>query len=402
MPAFRIAAPDFAENSPMETLLTENGPYRLLLAPGAALLKNARDRLRQAAGQGNELVYGDEILLDGQGGRRLLQKPDWSPDTLRSFNYMGGPVAASEALWREAGCREGDGPEVSYGNLLRLTALSKSVLHIGEPLAEGPAGKQADPVGTVAAALRQAGINARVGQGLLPGTAAVRYRIPRGTRVSCVVYGSGDVNGFRRTLESVACRNTYPHVELILADGCPLEERTERYAAALRKNRAAEVLRRFGETNLARLCNLAAEGARGDAVLFLPAGYGLGAHDGLERMLEYALRPYAGAVFGGVRRPRERPRPHERIIRNVSLAAPPVMIRRDRFLSTGGFDETLGRRGFSEALCWRLTYRRLHNVATPYAPFDGPEGGAEQGPPITARNRQRWNDLLFQWGQEVD
>ena len=56
--------------------------------------------------------------------------------------------------------------------------------------------------------------------------------------------------------------------------------------------------------------------------------------------------------------------------RDVSCLGPwALMIRRDRFLSGGGFDESLGYLGYAEELCLRLRRRGLYSLCVPGVRF---------------------------------
>ena len=63
--------------------------------------------------------------------------------------------------------------------------------------------------------------------------------------------------------------------------------------------------------------------------------------------------------------------------RDVSCLPPwALMVRRDRFLSAGGFDPTLSRLGYGEELCLRLGRRGLHALCAPNVRFRLPALGA--------------------------
>ncbi|MEG1524125.1 MAG: glycosyltransferase [Clostridia bacterium] len=387
----------FAQDNTVDTFLTEKGLYRILYRPVGNLMDHAKNCFIEAASNGADFLYGDESLLHhADGAIKVVSKPAWSPDTLRSINYIRSPVAIYEPLYRDLGETHWKNAEEWYAFLLRATARATEIKSISQVLFESELDERCNARDVVMQSLRSNAKIATVDPGMIPGSAAVRYGIPEGTRVTCIVTGCETLQRFRRTLESIECRNTYPHLECILVDGSNPNLEKACYYDALTQNHAAKIIRRYQDQNLAKLNNIAAELASGDALLFLTAGVELLRHDTLERMLEYALQPHVGVV-GGICRTaipdQNRAVEESHIIHNVRAITGPIMIRRDHFYETGGFDETYAQRGYKAALCWVLAQKHLFHVFTPYAEFQLPFDQKKLA--LSAVNKVRLEDLSW-------
>lgn len=80
-----------------------------------------------------DIIYSDEDKVSSDGGRFLQPhfKPDWSPDTLKSYNYICHLlVVRSEVLRKVNLFREGVDGSQDYDLILRLSMLTNSIVHI--------------------------------------------------------------------------------------------------------------------------------------------------------------------------------------------------------------------------------------------------------------------------------
>lgn len=380
----------------MEEFLTDHGPYYLFYAENGRTVNDCIRRFQDAAAQGATLIYADETLGLPDGTVKTVRKPDWSPDTLFSCNYIGSPFAAPAPLCEACGLPLGDSPQDRYAFLLRLTRRADPIVHIPAVLFNGTAEQPPTRTKLISDALCARKINALVTCGQLPGSFAVRYAIERDTQISCIVISTGHVDAVRRTLESIVCRGTYPHTEFIICDGSPADARKEAYYAALSKNGAATIVRVFREENVPKLINLATEHASGDALLFLPSGMALGAHDALDRMLEYVQLAHIGTVGGQVvHEGKEKPG----IIHNAHRIDRVMMTRADYFIKQGGFDITFERTGYIKAFSVLSAALGKWNLVTPYATFF--DDNVSPDPAPTKRNQKRLDDIDFAWPEDA-
>jgi len=83
-----------------------------------------------------DLFYSDEDKLDDEGRRgEPFFKPDWSPDLLRTVNYLGHLVAVRASLFHElGGIRLGFEGAQDYDFALRATEAARAVVHVPDVL----------------------------------------------------------------------------------------------------------------------------------------------------------------------------------------------------------------------------------------------------------------------------
>lgn len=404
----------------METFLTDSGEYALLCKPGGRLLPEALPALRAAARTGADLLYADEILL--RNGKRIaVYKPVFSPDTLFSYNYIGSPVALRLPLYEALG-GSFDTPLARYDLTLRATQRASGITHVAKTLFEGPAEAPADAERALRRALRRRKNPGVLSEGLFPGSYRVRYSANRNLSVSVILVYTGNVDGLRRTLESVSAAGSFLNCRFFICYGCLPDERTRNYFAALTRTRAVTIIRREGEKNAAALKNHAAENSEGDVLLFLSPGMELLSLDTLEELAAQAIRPTVGAVggkivsqdgkllhtgqvlglknipvslFSGHKDNAGGPLFQRSVncVRNVSaLGGGALMIARETFFAARGFDETLPPAATGADLCLKCSRAGLYNVYTPYARLMN--RSVQPHPPLTKDDETRLSDLF--------
>lgn len=405
----------------MERIDTLNGEYLALFA-GGTLTGEAVTLIRRAAARGAELIYGDALHAGPEGEEQPDFRPACSPDTLLARNYTGSPVILSDRLLRQLRPDGREDADALYALMLRALAKNGRACHIPCALFRGAPPPPCCNRRIVAEALPYFGRHGTVQEGLFIGSFDVRYGIAGSPLVSIVVVNEGDTDALRRTLESVERRSGYRRYELIVADGTLPDSRTRAYYGALEESRAAAVVRQPDEPNLARLRNEAARRAGGDLLLFLDAGLALGALDAIERLVEQCLQPGTVAAGGKIVDEQDRllhtglalglaelpvspfagrrdgladaaQNRYTNCTRNVSAVQGALMVRAQRFVSLGGFDETFETAGAEADLCVRLSRSGGFIVYSPYARFLAtPNHAARRA--LTKRNSDRCTDVF--------
>jgi GT2 family glycosyltransferase len=216
---------------------------------------------------------------------------------------------------------------------------------------------------------------------------------PPSGRVSIVIPFRDRVELLRDCLRSVRA-STYRDFEIVLVDNGSSERRTQRYLWRLTGRPGVQVIDCPGPFNFSRLCNEGARRAAGDYLLFLNNDTELVTADWLEQLLLLAGRPQVGAVGATLLYPdgtiqhagifprsdgtwthRHRGLPADgsdeaelRQVRPVpAVTGACLLLRRDRFLALGGFDEGLPLTFGDVELCCRLRAQGLLVLVTPYA-----------------------------------
>ena len=124
----RLDAACGAAEASNRLLAAASGEYVTVLDPDDALAPFALYEIARAIDchPGTDLLYSDEDCLDELGQRLTPSfKPEWSPDTLRSHNYVGRPCILSRALLDRAGrFRDGFEGQEDYDLVLRASELA--------------------------------------------------------------------------------------------------------------------------------------------------------------------------------------------------------------------------------------------------------------------------------------
>ena len=283
---------------------------------------SARTRLPRSGSPSPEstadLAYSDEDQIDQNGRRHTPRfKPDWSPDLLRSWNYLGRVTAwNTETLRRLGGWPQGFGAARDHDMNLRVTErvavdrirhVAKVLVHV-EDGGPDPA-RPSDPLAAKASAravsehLRRVGRPGQVepvaGRSIL----RIRYAIAAPPPLVSIIVPTRDrLSLLRGCLNSILEKTAYPSFEVIVVDNASREPETLRYLAAIAADGRVKVLPYPGPFNFSAINNFAVAQARGSVIGLVNNDIEVIAPDWLDEMVGHALRP------GSVRR-REAPLP---------------------------------------------------------------------------------------------
>lgn len=318
--------------------------------------------LREAARTRADFIYGDELVVSADGTERPIKKPDSSPDTLLSYNYIGSPLAVSLSLMEQVGAPASDSYMERWAFALRAYFSSTFVLHVPEVLYIGKEQQPEAEEWPVRQALRRLSRHGQVFPARAQGCMTVRYACPPETLLSVIVTTLGEPEDVRQSLNAIEHRNAATKLEYIVVDGGAPTERAAAYYDALEAGGVA-VLRRWHQPNLAKLMNMGAARAKGEVLLFLRAGDRVMNMDALHHMLPFALLPHVGAVGAWP----EEPPPEQAYVRNVRVVLRAPMVSRENYRIISGFDESFTNDGCEAALSLTLRERQLHLVKTPDA-----------------------------------
>jgi GT2 family glycosyltransferase len=379
-----------------------------------------------------DCLYSDEDCLRRADGRRYAPhfKPDWSPDTLRSHNYIGhflilqrGLLSRAE-LWQT---RTEDGP---YDLVLRATEHAARIVHVprvlyhqresaaGEP--ESAASRQA-----LAAHLQRQGIQGDLRDGLRPHTFQVIYPLPAQPLVSILIPNRDQPDMLARCVESVR-RSSYSNYEIILVENSSRRPETFALYDRLSREPNLRILVWKEPFNYAAVNNHAARRANGEVLLFLNNDVQAINTDWLEQLLQHALRPeigavgaklyypdntiqHAGVVIGSRHGPmhyhcgflRDSAGYKNRlvIVQNLSaVTGACLMTRKAVFEQVGGFDSEFAIAFNDIDLCLKMRREGYRIVWTPFAQlyhFEFTTRGHDDTPQKQSRNL--FEHTLFRW-----
>jgi GT2 family glycosyltransferase/glycosyltransferase involved in cell wall biosynthesis len=355
-----------------------------------------------------ELLYSDEDRCD-ESGRRFepFFKPDWSPDLMRSVNYLRHFAVVRRSLLEAVG---GLRPEFEgaqdYDLLLRLSDQARHIAHIpavlyhrrGEDGAppRGGGGQRASDAGCRALAehLRRRGEEG-VPEVVSPGHYRVRYPV-RGRPLVSIIVPFKDKPELLRTLTaSLFGKTAYSHYELLLVSNNSTHPETFALLDSLTDPRIRK-LTWDHPFNYPAINNFAAREARGELLLFLNNDIEIIHPDWLEELISQAQRPEVGQVGAKLLFPEGTVQHAGVMVGMTGFAGHPfwgmpdtgawtpfglpdwtrdflavtsacVMLRREHFEELRGFDERFTVVGSDVDLGLRTVAKGLRVLYTPHA-----------------------------------
>ncbi len=257
------------------------------------------------------LLYSDEDRVNVKDERHdPIFKPDWTPEFLRSTNYVGQfAVYRREALMQAGGLTLHDCLGDSHDLLLRVTDVlpANRIVHIPAILFHRRAVSQDTQLGSeigacqpsgieaVEAHLRRKGIRATVAE-TFSGTYRIRYSLPDVLpMISLVIPTRDSFHLLRRCLDSLE-KSTYPHYEILVVDNQSIDEPTLKLLENIRSRPNVRVLSYDRPFNYSAMNNHAAEHAKGDVLCLLNNDTEVISPDWMEEMLGHLIQDRVGVV----------------------------------------------------------------------------------------------------------
>lgn len=392
-----------------------------------------------------DVLYTDERLLQPDGTFVPAKKPDWSPERLRSQNYICHFAVYRASLLREIGglTEDLEGSQ-DYDLVLRATERARRVAHIPEILYtwRTHVGSFSNSQGTRDVAFESGrravenqcarlGIDAMVEHGDVLGIYRVRRQLTSRPRVSIVIPTKGTesfVDG-RRTVLVVNCirsileKSTYTDLEfVVVADDDTPESVLDELRAI--DHEALTILGYDRDFNFSDKCNRGVLASSGEVVMLLNDDIEVIDSEWCETMLTLALQERVGAVgcllfveglrvqhAGHVYRagfPTHEgmgfPIGHEGPTRNIltqrevtGVTGAALMVRRDAFMEVGGLSNVFPNNFNDVDFCLKLRHAGYTNMYTPYARMYHFES-ITRGKSVDVTEH---NEILGRWWQEL-
>jgi len=347
-----------------------------------------------------DVIYSDEDKIDLDGYRYApFFKPEWCPDLSLSYMYTGHLGVYRRALIVElGGFRNAVSGAQDYDLLIRSSEMTSKILHIPKILYHWRAVSGSAALSVEAKdwglrackralndAMQRRGIEGNISDGLLTGIFHFKRDITDSQSITIVAATTtNDVPFHGGLFEETG------QVEkiLVVRDRRLLEDRIPR-------NKSIHIIESASDSNVSAMCNLGAEAARGEHILFLGEAVTPKGKDSVTALLEHSQRSEVGAVGGKIIGKNDkvihagyvlglrgiagsplmgRPAHHPgyfgslKVIRNCSaVSASFLMIKKTLFRDIGGFDTRFRQAYHDLDLCLRLRTKGLLNVYTPYA-----------------------------------
>lgn len=292
------------------------GDYIALFDHDDLLHPSALFEVMQAICNDNaDFIYTDEVTFCGKPSNITVHnfKPDYSPDTLRSYNYICHFTVFKETLLKKAGGgfrAEYDGSQ-DYDLILRLTEQAEKIVHIPKVLYFWRSHKlsvasdvSAKPYvvesakKALAAHIERLGLSGKVEDALFPTTYKMQYEIIGNPLISIIIPNKDHIDDLNKCLNSVYSKSTYKNFEIIIVENNSTESETFEYYEKIKKEYENIKIVYWQEKvfNYSKINNYGVERASGEYVLLLNNDIEIITPDWLEQMLMFAQRNDVGAV----------------------------------------------------------------------------------------------------------
>jgi glycosyltransferase involved in cell wall biosynthesis len=357
-----------------------------------------------------DVIYSDEDKTDEEEQRfDSFFKPDFSPDYLRSVNYMPHFLVVRKSLGDQvAWFREGYDGAQDYDLILRLVEKARVIAHIPKVLyhwrvwtASTAGGVDAKPYANASGKkalqdhLERAGLSAQVKDGYSSTLYRVHYHSSSTPLISIIIPNHDHAMDLKRCIDSILQNTAYPNFEIFLIENRSKEQETFKLYEQIKQDPRVHIIKWDWPFNYSRVNNWAATQASGEVFLFLDNDIQVINKDWLEQMFQFAIRPDVGAVgaklyypdgtiehggiiigLGGVAGYSHRHSPKDdpgyfyqlALPHNVSaVASTCLMLRKQVFQEVDGFDENYPLALGDIDLCLRILQKGYLNIWTPYA-----------------------------------
>jgi GT2 family glycosyltransferase len=382
-----------------------------------------------------EFIYSDEDIIDADGMRLSpVFKPDFSPDLLRSCNYLNHiSMYRTESVRVVGGWRTPFDGAQDYDLALRIfeRVPPRKIRHLplvlyhwraipGSTALDLNSKPWASEAGRAALQehLRRSGCEAEAR--ILEGTLyRIVYALPKPTpRASIIIPVRDRCSLLRTCIRSILDKTIYENYDILIVDNGSVEDDTLALLNDLRKDPRIRIIKVPGPFNYSALNNKAVAATDADFVCFLNSDTRVISPGWLSELISRACQQGTGCVgprllyddgtiqhagiilgLGGVAGHAFTRQPHQaagaygrlRIACNYSaLTGACLVVRRALFLEVGGFDEKDLPIVYSDFdFCLKVRAFGFYNVYTPFAELFHSES-LTRGPDDTAEKQARF------------
>lgn len=223
-----------------------------------------------------DILYGDEdrITVSGQRTKPFF-KPDWSPDLLTAFMYIGHSTYRKDLILKLSGFRSEFDYSQDYDLALRATELTDKIAHISKvlyhwrmtPASAAAGGKDFARESNIAAlrdAMIRRGYQASVIE--LPTSNCVKYDVPEGEPTVSIIVPTDDVVNAIKSIETILNKTNYQKIEILVVIN---SEAGRELANRFANDHRIEIIPYDHPYNFSAKCNTGVRFASGTFIIFL-------------------------------------------------------------------------------------------------------------------------------------
>ncbi len=260
-----------------------------------------------------DFIYSDEDKIDEAGKKHSnpFFKPDWSPEYLRSVNYITHfSTIRKKLIDKVGGFRPGYEGAQDWDLFLRISRITDKIEHIPSIIyswrmtetstAQDPSAKEYAYKNQKKALLddvKERGMKARIDWQIPYSMWRIGYEVKDNPLVSIIIPTKDQYDYIKRCLDSIKEKTKYENFEIVLMDTGSTDERVwqlyEEHKTLSKSFRLVKWTKKF---NFAAVCDEGAKKAKGKYYLFLNNDTEVITESWIEDMLGYAQQKDIGAV----------------------------------------------------------------------------------------------------------
>lgn len=259
-----------------------------------------------------DFIYTDEDKID-EHSKKVFDphfKPDFSPDTLRSYNYITHFSVFTREVLKKAGNfnKDCDGSQ-DYDIILRITEKANKVIHISKILyhwrthmnsvALNPQSKRyAYEAAKVALTnhLARVGLKGMPIDGKFLGSYKIEYDIEEKPLISIIIPNKDNKEDLEKCIKSVLDKSTYTNIEIIVVENNSSTTEIKEYYDELAAYKNIKVVKWEKEFNYSAINNYGVKFAKGEYMILLNNDTEVISPNWIEQMLMYCQREDMGVV----------------------------------------------------------------------------------------------------------
>jgi GT2 family glycosyltransferase/tetratricopeptide (TPR) repeat protein len=386
-----------------------------------------------------KVIYCDHDEIDDRGRRHSpCFKPDWNPDYILCYDYVGPSVVFSTtAINAVGGFRDRFPGQETFDLLLRTSNDAKEgeIAHLAKPLWHSCSSQKDRSVAAIVNNfLAHISSPLRAEPGRVESTARLVWPMPeKPPHVSIIIPTRDRIDLLRTAIASIISRTDYPSFDIVVVDNGSVEIESKAYFSEIVRTGPVSILRDDGPFNFSRLNNRAAEIAKGPLLALVNNDVEVKDGRWLKEMVPIALDPTVGAVgakllygsghiqhagiIGGIGTVAGHGHKYEpesskgymnRLIVHqtvIAVTAACLLLEASKFEEVGGLNEENLSVAFNDVdLCLKLKRRGWRTVLNPWVELfhheslsRGPDVGGERA----IRFKREADYMVYEWGKEL-
>lgn len=257
-----------------------------------------------------DFIYTDEDKID-ESDKRFdpFFKPDWSPDTMLSYNYICHFVVIKKRLILDVGGfrSQYDGCQ-DYDLFLRIVERKINIYHVPKILyhwraidtstAKDLSNKENITIKTkkmLEETLKRRKVKADV-EITAENNFYIKYQVTKKEKISIIIPTRDHIDLLSKCIDSILSKTTYQNYEIIIVNNNSQERETINKLIEYQKNPKIKIIDLNCEFNYSYINNQAIKQSKGKYIVLLNNDTEIISENWLDEMIRYASQKHIGAV----------------------------------------------------------------------------------------------------------